>query len=277
MVNVSLKDAISGIRRIGFDSIGLLAFNGARNGSGYLPGFWFDSLTEEQMDEVKGWLEDFSHISVQAPSEDLPLFTYNDGVRGEAMNQIRVAIEAAWFFGAEVVTVRANPKPFFEIIEYWEEIVQTFRLLGDFASGCGLKLGIETGFPDTFERYTELFLEINHDSVGATLDIGRILPYVPGKALSSPEGDKAFNRVLMRLAMVLGSKIHLIHIHDVRGQDWRGGISLTRGIVEFEPLFEFLADLDYSGLLELELEVDDPESSLIESRYYIEDMIAKYS
>jgi len=276
MVNRSLRDAISAIRRIGFSSIGLLAFDGAKNSSGYLPGFWFDDLTEEGREDLKGWLKGFEHISIQAPSDDLPLFTYNVRVKEEAINQIREAMEAAWFFGAEVVTVRANPKPFFDISEYWEEMVQTFRLLGDFASGCGVKLGIETGFPDTFERYTNLFLEIDHDSVGATLDVGRILPYVPREALSSPEGDRAFNRILMRMAMMLGSKIHLVHLHDVRGEDWRCGLPLTRGIVEFEPLFEFLGDMGYDGLLELELEADSPEEGLVESRYYVEDMIAKY-
>ena len=276
LADYSLVEALEKIREMGFESVELLAFEGARHSIGDLGGFWFDELTEKERDRLKEAVGAFGYVALHAPFIDMPLFTHNIGIKREAMSQIKQALEAAWYLGSEMVTVHANQKTFFELEEFWSEMVDTFRELGDFAQGCGVRLGIETGYPNTVRDYLKLFLDINHKAVGATVDVGHIVPYVPRKVLRSKEGVQAFNDTLMEIVRMLGSKVLHIHVHDVRKEDWRDHRTAGRGIVDFDRLFGFLAEIGYEGLFELELEEEDRELALWESKDFLEELVDKY-
>ena len=272
LADYSLMEAVRKIRDMGFGSLGLLAFDGVRHSVGDLAGFCFDDLGEEERDELKKALDGFDRVFIHAPFVDVPLFTPNNGGKREAMRQLKEAIEAAWYLGADVVTVHANRKRSFELPEYWEEMVDVFNELGDFAEGCDVRLGIETGFPDTVETYTRLFADINHESVGATIDVGHLVSHLPREVLESSNGVARYNETLIRIVQTLGSLVYHLHLHDVRRSDWRDHRCVGRGIIDFRMLFGFLDRIGYSGGIELELEEMDKAAALSESKRYLEGM-----
>lgn len=276
LADYSLYEAMEKIRGMGFESVELLAFEGARHSIGDLGGFWFDELTEEERERLKEAVGAFRYVAIHAPFIDMPLFTHNIGIKREAMSQIRQAIEAAWYLGSSIVTVHANEKTFFELEEFWPEMVDTFFELGDFAQRCGVRLGIETGYPNTVRDYVKLFLDVDHDAVGATVDVGHIVPYVPRKMLRSEGGVQALNDTLMEVVRMLGAKVVHMHMHDVRKEDWRDHRTAGRGILDFDRLFGCLTEIGYEGLFALELEEEARELALWESKDFLEGLVDQY-
>lgn len=268
----SLQEAIDRIRALGFEAIEVSAFAGARHSIGDLPGFWFDALTESQREDLKVCLSGFGHIALQAPFLDTPLFTYSPAIQETAIAQVRETVEAAWYLGAELVTLRINRRPFFDLAEYRDGVVALLSKLGDFAAACGVVLGIETGFPDRVKDFTRLLVDIDHEAVGATVDVDRILPYVPADLLSSAQTARAYNDALARLVTLLGSKIQHVHLGDVRPDDWRGLRTPGTGIVDFGRLFDALEQVGYSGALSLELEEPEVLPALETAKRFLDDL-----
>ena len=272
LADYDLQDAIDTVRKLGFSSIELPAFRGVRHSVGEVPGFWFDELTEDEREELKEALRGFGHICLHAPFVDLPLFTSNPGVREEALDQIRMTLEAAWFLGAEVVTVHANHKTGYSLEEFYGEMVDAFRKLGDFALGCNTKIGIETGYPDRVREYLKLILDVGHEAVGATLDVGHIKAYLSRNLLDSERGPELFNETLLYITRTLGSVIFHIHLHDLRPGDWRDHRRLGGGVVDWKRFMEVLEGIGYQGPMVFELEEEDREGALLSSRDYLEGM-----
>lgn len=267
----SLHAAIDRIRLLGFSGIGIPAFSRTRNRFGEIPGFSFDEMTEEERDHLKEELQTFEGIVFHAPYQDLPLFSINRGIQLEAIRQIRETIEAAWYFGAQVVMVRTGCRSFYRFEEYRDEILLTLRDLGDFAEECGVKLAIATGFPETVREYTMLFLEIDHDAIGASVHLGDLFTYMADASLKAKDKAERYNEVLMQLIRTLGSEIYHIQASDVRSEDMaEGRRSLGRGIVRFEPIIQFLKQIDYEGMIEIAIEEEKKEEALAESQAYLE-------
>ena len=266
-----LSAAIQAAERMHFQAIGLAAYAGARGRLGEIPGFWFDEMTEEELDQLKRSLSGFERIVIQSPSEDIPLFTYNIGVRREAMRQVFFSIEAAWMLGAKTVTVRANPKQGFDLKEYWSEMAGVFREIGNFAEGCSLQVAVETGFPDRYREYTQLFREIDHDAVGAAIHVGELGAYLPPERRA--DGAKFYNDLLMSLFQMLGSKVFHVRLSDASGPVWEGGLTVGSGSVEVEPALQFLDEIGYEGSIELSLTEPEAEQALRTSRARVEMML----
>lgn len=271
LAGYNLDAAIQTAGRMDFQAIGLPAYAGLRGRRGEIPGFWFDDLTEEEIDHLKRSLRRFERVIIQAPSEDVPLFTYNRGVQREAMRQVFFSIEAAWMLGARLVTVRANPKRGFALKEYWREMAEVFREIGDFADGCSIRVAVETGFPDAYKEYTKLFLEIDHDAVGAAIHVGELRPYLPRDRQG--DGVEFYNDLLMSLFQMLGSKVFHVRLSDASAPDWEGGQAIGLGSVEIEPVLGFLDEIHYEGGLELSLTEPDAEQALRASRARVEMML----
>jgi sugar phosphate isomerase/epimerase len=271
LAGYNLDAAIQSARKMEFQSVGIAAFAGSRGPQGEIPGFWFDDMTEEEVDHLKRALRRFERIVIQAPWEDVPLFTYNRGVQREALRQVYFSIEAAWMLGARLVTVRANPKRGFELKEYWSEMAQVFREIGDFADGCSLRVAVETGFPDRYREYTQLFLEIDHEAVGAAIHIGELGGYLPADQRS--DGASYYNDLALSLFQMLGSKVFHVRLSDASSPEWEGGQEVGTGVVRLPPVLEFLEGIHYEGGLELSLRDRDAEKALRASRARVEMMI----
>lgn len=269
LADYSLYDAIAKLSEMNFKTIEFLAFAGARHSIGDLAGFWFDELNDAERDNLKASVKSFKYICTHAPFIDIPLFTYNPGVQRLAIAQIKEAIDATAFLGGVVTTIHANPKTFFQLNETWDEMIAVCRNLGDYAASLNVKIGIETGYPPKLDSYVRLIMDINHDAVGGTIDVGHLTSSVEPGLKGTAEGVKSYNDNLIKCMTELGEKIYHFHIHDVRANDWRDHREVGTGIIDFESLMKSVVECNYGGFMTFELEEHDKEDALDRSRNYL--------
>jgi sugar phosphate isomerase/epimerase len=286
LAGYTLHDAISKLKTLGFKTVELLSFERGRHSQGDLPGFWFGKLSGPEKAELKEALRSFTGITLHAPFADTPLFTYNEFIKREVVRELQESIEAASYLGASLVTIHPNPKRSHRQEEYWDEMIDTFRSLGDYAAPLDVDIGIENmfsldskslltkGFPESPDDYIRLINEINHSAVGANVDVGHFFGYVEQVHRCTSEGVQRYNSILMKVVTELDGKLYHLHLHDMRETDWREHrAAVGEGIIDFERLFGFLRESRYSRLMTLELEEEDKESALIKSKEYLERLI----
>lgn len=272
LADVTLEEAIGIIRSLGFRGLCLLAFAGSRHSGGALAGFWWPDLLPGQRERLRALVSGFDMLAIHAPF-DPPLFHYDRRVQLLARDRVREAVEAAGYLGAQVVIVHAHRRPYLAPQDYWEEMVHTFRDLGDFAARHRTRLGIETGYPDTVEDFVRLVQAVGHPVVGATLDTGHIRDYVPPPLRCTPEGARILNERLQAICRALGNGIVHVQLHDVTLSDWRDHHAIGKGVIDFQGLLKCLDSLGYQGMLELELEEPTQGAALAESRALLEGII----
>jgi len=153
-------------------------------------------------------------------------------------------------------------------------MLETFRELGDYAATQRIRIGVETGFPNTIKDYVRLIQEIDHEYVGATLDVGHLVAYFDRKTLII-NPNVIYNDILLKMVKLLGesSKLFHIHLHDVRREDLRDHRALGHGIIDFPKFFKALADVNYDGLLIFEFEEPDKIGTLIKAKQFVESII----
>ena len=263
--NTALPDAIGYLRGFGLHGITLLAFSGSRNASGELAGFWFREMTGDERQGLKRLVTDFDRIALHSPFVDLPLFSYDHRVEELAVERVKESIEAAAYLGAGIVAVHANARPNFALQEYWDPMVARLRALGEYAAERGVRIGVETGYPDKVEHFVDLIEAIGHHGVGATLDTGHITRYVDRSLRGTQEGIAQLNARLLDLTRQLGPTVIHCHLHDVRFSDWKDHETLGSGMLDFPALLAELQSIGYEGMLELELEVPNGREAVPES------------
>ncbi|MBC8235058.1 sugar phosphate isomerase/epimerase [bacterium] len=273
LAGYSLFDAIDTIKQMGFATIEFLAFCNARHSIGNLAGFWFSKLSESEKNRLKDEIQFFHGIAIHAPFIDIPLMTYNEAVQQLAIEQICEAIDAASFLGGSLVTIHLNAKTSYQLHEYWNEMVLVSRFLGDYAAKQNVSVGIETGFPSQVDDFVKLIKDIDHDAVGANIDVGHLTGSVDNRLRGTDEGCAVYNDNLTELASRLGKKVYHLHLHDVRASDWRDHRQAGTGIIDFRRLFAVLDSFNYTGLMTFELEEQQKEEALRQSKKYIEDII----
>ncbi|HIE27167.1 TPA: sugar phosphate isomerase/epimerase [Candidatus Poribacteria bacterium] len=273
LADYSLFDAIDTIKRMGFSTIELLAFCDARHSIGNLAGFWFSKLSEAEKNSLKDEITSFYGVTVHAPFIDIPLMTYNSAVQQLAIAQICEAIDAASFLNGSLVTIHLNAKTSYQLHEQWDEMVLVSRFLGDYAAEQNVSIGIETGFPPQVDDFVKLIKDIDHDAVGANIDVGHLTGSVDSQLRCTDEGCAMYNENLIELTSQLGGKVYHLHLHDVRASDWRDHRQVGTGIIDFRRLFSVLDSFNYTGLMTFELEEPKKEEALQQSKKYIEDII----
>ncbi|MFQ6043383.1 MAG: sugar phosphate isomerase/epimerase family protein [Candidatus Poribacteria bacterium] len=273
LADYSLFDAINAIKQMGFSTIELLAFCNARHSIGNLAGFWFSKLSEAERNSLKDEITSFYGIAVHAPFIDIPLMTYNSAVQQLAIAQICEAVDAASFLDGSLVTIHLNAKTSYQLHEYWDEMVSVSRFLGDYAAERKVKIGIETGFPPKVDDFVNLIKDIDHDAVGANIDVGHLTGSVDGKLRCTDEGCAVYNDNLTELTSRLGKKVYHLHLHDVRASDWRDHRQVGTGIIDFRRLFAVLDSFNYKKFMTFELEEPNKEEALRTSKKYIGDII----
>lgn len=263
LAGMSLQEAVETGRRIGVGSLELLGFDGQRHSQGTLAGFWFDRLSDREKVQLRASVADFRHRSIHAPFLDVPLFTVNPEVRALAIKQMQESVRAAAYLGAQTVTVHTNIKRGFAVEEYWDEMLDTYRQLGDDARDRGVWVGVENlNLPDNADDYVRLIREIDHPNVGATIDTGHVIHFAPRELIGTAEGVARYNDILQDLAARLADKIVHIHLHDVRASDWRDHCEVGTGIIDFAPFFQIVATSGYGRAICLELEEPDKLGAL---------------
>lgn len=275
LAGLSLEESVNSIRQLGFCGLTLLGFAGTRHGYGNLAGFWFRQLGNIQRVELRKLISGFSRRAIHAPFADLPLFTYDPRLAQLSLERVKESIDAAQYLKAQVAIVHVNARPNYLVTEYWQEIVDTFRLLGDYALERGVQVGLETGFPNDVNQFVDLLEAIGHQGVGATIDTGHMGKYVEPDLWGTPAGVAQLNERLMDVTRQLGIQIVHCHIHDLDLSEWRDHRAIGRGIIDFQPFLAELQSVGYEGMLELELEEEDQLTALEESKEALETMILR--
>jgi len=277
LANHELYEAIDQIARTGFDTIELLAFDGARHSRGTLAGFWFGEMTNSEREKLREAVSRFRHVALHLPFIHTHLFTHNPAIRRASLAVTREGIAAAGFLSAEMTVLHVNPRPFMAPREYWEEIISTLHLLARDAEQHNTCIGIETMYPPSIEDFCRLIEDIDQPNVGATIDVGHVRDCTDLRArnpqFGTPEAAEMYNDCLIGLIERLGpEKLFHFHLHDVRASDWRDHCEVGTGIIDFERLFRTLSRMKYEGLLTFELEPDE-EAALARSRSLILDIM----
>ncbi len=260
---------------MGFQTVELLAYAGGRHSIGALAGFWFAQLTDAEREHLRDTAKPFRHIAAHAPFVHVPLITYNDEIQKVAAKQVKDTIDATAYLRGSMTVIHMNPKPPFAMSEYWNEMVDVCRTLGDYAAGRNVLIGVETGFPPGVEDYIALIDSIDHQAVGAAIDVGHVVDSVPAGLRNSTTGIQKFNDNLMEIISALGNRVIHFHLHDVAANNWRDHRTAGTGIIDFHRLFSHLLASGYNQLMTFELEEQNREEALLQSRKYIENIITR--
>lgn len=113
-------------------------------------------------------------------------------------------------------------------IENVEEYITPLRLIADKAAKSGITVCLETIL--NAAELIEVLDRINHPAISVVYDTGNRV---------------AFGHDLPRDIRLLGSRISHVHITDKNAAN--GNVILGTGLVNFQQVFEALADIQYDG------------------------------
>jgi len=247
------------MRDIGFQSIEMHPMGSPEAIAGMPPGFQFDRIDESEKRRIKEALSGFRYISTHLPWTDTPYFSPFVPAAEFGVRQIDIALEATAFLGAEVANIHVQRSAHISMEQAWPTMIRQFRQWGDTAGRHGFRLAIETGYPRSVRDFVRLIQEIDHEHVGATVDVGHqgsyaeLLERVPPDKKGTPEGIRAYNDVTLEIIDRLGSKIFHMHIHDIEPDTWSEHKPLVHGFVDYPRLIAKLREIKYDGLLIFEI------------------------
>jgi sugar phosphate isomerase/epimerase len=273
-----LPDAIAHLERIGFGTLELITYTGARHSVGDIPGFDFAASSPAERDRVFAMTRGFQHITGHLPFQGFSLFSGDDQERQSGLARIRAALDGLAFLKGELGVMHVGSPPKGRTFrDIWQPMVDTLRMLGDYAAERRLKLGVETMQPDSARDYAQLFADVRHPAVGAAIDTGHIRGSrdigLPPERRDSDEARARFNDVLNSLVADLGGKVVHFHISDVSASGWVDHKRIGSGIIDFPRLFATIRRIGYRGVFVLELEEADKLAAVEQSKAYVERLL----
>ncbi|MEW6755293.1 MAG: sugar phosphate isomerase/epimerase [Candidatus Latescibacterota bacterium] len=185
-------------------------------------------------------------------------------------------LEGAAFFGAEVLTVHARLRERDEgSSAYTRREADRLRRIGDRAGRLGMRIGVENA-GGRLAEYLPLLQEIRHERVGATLDTGHCAYFAEVHGIADPEERAAaLNDAIAGLVDALGQQLFHLHVHNVRGGDWRDHRSAPEGVIDFPRLCALLRRGGFAGLLDIELEEPEREAKARETGEYLSGLLGQ--
>lgn len=264
--NRSLAEAARIGRELGFAVIEILAFADYRHSQGDLAGLYFDRLTRTQRALLEDVAAEFEHVSVHAPFWDIAPFAPNPGIREESRRQLRASVEVGAAIGAATITTHVITRHGYGFAEYRDDVIAFYRELGDIAAAHGVTVTIETGFPREIDEFAALIHDIDHESVGANVDVGHLRGLMSPSQQQSDDAAAVYHELLQWHVEALGTKVYHLHLHDIRASDFRDHREYGSGILDLRPVLRRLLELDYRGLAVFELEEPDDVPALQRSR-----------
>ncbi len=251
--------SISILRDIGFQTVEIHPMGAAAARPGMPPGFEFDRAGQGERERILESLSAFRHISTHLPWVDTPYFSPYEPAHEFGVRRIDTALAASSFVGAEVANIHVQQSAHLSLTEAWPMLLRTLRGWGDKAADEGFRLAIETGYPRSVREFVRLIEEIDHDHVGATIDVGHQKEYAELTARVAPEdrgsehGVRAYNDVTHEIIDSLGEKVFHMHVHDIEPGSWAEHKPLVHGFVDYPRLIAKLRRIDYQGLLVFEI------------------------
>ena len=278
LAGLTLLEALEQLHQLGFGTVEIIAYTGARHSVGEIPGWSFHDASPRERELAFQATRAFRHISAHLPFQDMQLFSSNAAERDAGVRRLKTALDGLAYLRGELAVMHIGwPESGKSFRDIWRPMMDTLRALGDYAADRGLALGIETMQPDSVRDYTELVFAVDHPRVGAVIDTGHIRGSsdigIPADRRDSEEARARFNDVLDTLVNGLGEKVFHLHLSDVRPVDWVDHRTIGTGIIDFERLFRTLRRIGYDRLLVLELEEPDRVGALTASKTYVERLL----
>lgn len=274
----SLLEAIAHLQRLGFGTIEIITYTGARHSVGDIPGFSFASSTPRERDAVFAATRPFRHITGHLPFQGISLFSSDARAREAGLAQIRGALDGLAYLKGELGVMHiGSPGTGRRFLDIWQPMIDTLRMLGDYAGERRLEIGVETMQPDSIHEYADLIAETRHPAVGAAIDTGHIRGArevgIPTERRNTGEARARFNDVLDTLVSTVGHQLAHFHISDVRATDWVDHKTIGSGIIDFPRLFATIRRTGYRGLFVLELEEPNQLAAVEQSKKYVEGLL----
>ncbi len=254
-----LYRSIGILRELGFETIEMHPMGSPDARPGTPPGFEFDRLGAAHRQRIKDALQGFRYISTHLPWTDTPYFSPFEPAAEFGVRRIDTALEATAFLGAEVANIHVQRAAHSTLEQVWPIMLSQFRRWGDAAARRGFRLAIETGYPESVRDFVRLIREIDHEHVGATIDVGHqknyaeLLARVEPHERGTPQGIRAYNDVTHDIIDQLGNKLFHMHVHDIEPDTWAEHKPLVHGFVDYPRLIRKLRQIDYQGLLVFEI------------------------
>ncbi len=282
IAGMGLLEAIGTLREIGFATIEIQAMGVMAPVAGRFPGFEFDRLSGEEKRRIREALRGVRHVTTHLPYAGLHFFDADPGAAGPSRQRLKIALDGAAYFGSELAVVHTTTPAGESVEQAWPDMIRTFRGWGDAAAKAKCKLAIETGTGgiDNGRDFLRLIREIDHEWVGCTLDVGHQIRYkefaerVAADERSTPAGIRAYNDVTLAIVEGLGSKLFHLHVHDIDPRTFHEHVPVGTGVIDYPRLFGTLRQMDYEGLLVLELAAPDMRASLRDSKSRLERLLS---
>jgi len=254
-----LIQAIGTLRELGFSAIEIHPMGVPEPRAEKFPGFEFDKLDQAKRKEIRKALGGFQSVTTHLPYTGLDYISASGEIRESSVRTVETAMEGTAFFGATVAVLHPQPLPEGALDATWPRYLDRFRRWGDRARKLGFCIALETGYPRSVRDFVRLVKEIDHDSVGATIDVGHQSRYAELVARVKPEeraaraGIEAYNETTFAIVEGLGAKVFHFHVHDIDPTTWKEHQPLSTGFVDYPKLFRLLRRIRYQGMLILEI------------------------
>ena len=277
-----LYRSIGILHGLGFQTIELHPMGSPDARPGMPPGFEFDRMTDGDKRRMKEALQPFRYVSTHLPWVDTPYFSPFGPSHEYGVSRIDTALEASAFVGAEVANIHVQRSIHISLEQAWPMLISTFRRWGDIARDHGFRLAIETGYPASVKDFVRLIHEIEHEHVGATIDVGHQKNYtelvarVKPRDRGTPQGIRAYNDVTHEIIDRLGPKVFHVHVHDIEPNTWADHKPLVHGFIDYPRLIAKLRSMKYQGLLVLEIggPVEELTEYFRDAKTKLEDYVA---
>lgn len=197
-------------------------------------------------------------LTVHAPLSDINLASHNQSIRTSSISEVKKSMDRAVKWDSELVVVHPGSMPVLgrkieeTIFQYNYESLQE---LANYADDCGIYMCVEN-MPVIESLLFHDLKELNSllEDIGAymTLDVGH-----------------AHNSGFSPQDMVQYPLIKHIHLSDNDGT-WDHHNALGTGSIDFDSFFEALNDVNYDGVLVVE--VKNPQD-VVESLKYIKNRV----
>ena len=255
-----LFEAIRLVQRLGFKTIEVQNLNGVPTPTpGQFPGIRLQESSKGVKARIKDALAGFDFITTHLPYQGLE-YTAPDGEASRAaVSTLEAALDATAFVGAKIGVLHPKPAPGLSLKDIWPIMIKRFRHWGDMAQQRGFRLALETGYPLSVAEFVRLIREIDHENVGATLDVGHQGRYreltarVAPEERATPAGIRAYNDTNLELIERLGDKLIHLHIHDIDPKSWKEHKPLIHGFIDYPRLLAKLRETKYGGVLVFEI------------------------
>jgi len=275
LAGLSLDDALTAAARMRFASVELLAFDGMEHRAGQLAGFWFSELPQARRKRILRLLEPFDRRAVHLPFADERPLSYNRRIAQLSVKLIEEGIRGARYFGASTAVIHLNPPTntgWPTLGGHRGRAIDFLRRLADYAAKRGVRLGMETMYPPSFRDFASLVHETDHPALGATLDVGHVVQAAELGPLRRPRPTRRFitrlNEIECELTKLLGPKLFHAHLHGLDPVTLRDHCMPDTGVLDFARIFSAFGNVNYDGMLSLELEVLPARQAVRKSRKF---------